>query len=1470
MPGLAYITIHFPKVQSRIVRIAVRQVEEMLETRISYTDVRVTLFNRVIFTDFLLEDQQGDTLVYSHKFKSSLKHFDRHEKTIYMQRIWLDGPLVRFHIDSTGTINLKFITDRFRKKDTSSSSAGGMKLVFNEIEMGNGRFTFSNENGRDRKEGINFSSIDLSRLSLFVSGLHIMNDTIGFTIEDLSFIERSGFHVRNWKSENLIHKTFAEIGNLSAQTDHSSVNSPRLRFDYMDFRSFASFIDSVRMSHSFKTSDISLVDLAFFAPGLKGFKDKILFEGSIEGKVSDLKGRNISLFFGGNTFMNGDFNLTGLPEVEETFIFIDVKNLVTTMADIESMDIPLKNAGFSIPENLYQLGLIKYQGNFTGFPGDFVAYGKLSTDLGDLTIDLLFKPDTANYIAYNGTLATSRFMLGRLMNMEQVAGNIGMSASISGNSLKGKRFNGMLEGVIGSIGLNGYQYTNIDLSGKFTEKMFDGSIDIEDPSIKMAFLGLLDFSGEKPEFDFTLNVPRARLFDLNIDKKDTASVLSLLLTANFIGNNLDNLDGDINLLNASLNRNKKEWQVYDFFLSAVNRPDTSTIRIRSDFLDAILSGSYEFADLPDAFRYTAEFYIPALGKKTYDPERLATNDFSYHITLKNTLPFFELFMPGYSVSEGSILEGRFSPVSHDFSFHCSIDRLVLKENYFNRLDIRSLLKDQAYSVLARSDQLILGKNFDLKDIRLLSSLESDSLAIDILWDDKAKLRNMGDFHSFAHFVPSAPGKLPGLRFQFMPSSFMIQDTLWALHPSQVLIDSSSVKVNQFILQNNNQILSVNGAVSNQPADTLWLNFTDLNLALVNLFTNNDKTVLGGIINGHAAFSELYKKPVFSSNLTVNQLAVNHELIGNTTLNSTWDSEYKAIRTRAFSERNEIKTLRLEGSYYPESQDIDFAVDLEKLRLNILRPFLSAVFNDINGMASGNLTLTGTVQDPSVNGLINLQKTSIEMNFLNTRYNFTHELKVQDNSLYFDNVTVMDMNGKSARLNGVILNNDFRDFSLDLTVDAKEFHFLNTTYLDNASFYGNAFGTGVIRISGVPSDLAIDISARTEKNTVIYIPLESGEELREASYVRFINTMPDATRDADNQEYQVNLSGIQMNFNLEITPDAEAQIIFDSKIGDIIRGRGFGSINMEINTFGKFRMFGEYELTDGDYLFTLQNIINKRLEIRPGSKIIWNGDPLDANIDLEAVYHLRTSLYELFMEDTYKRRIPVEAQLFLGNKLMNPSILFDISLPTSDEETRNLLRNAINTEEKLSKQFLSLLILNSFMPDPNLSPGTSSNILGNYTLGAESVGVTTSELLSNQLSRWLSQISNDFDVGFTYRPGDEISSNQLELAMSTQLLNDRVTINGNLDVGGQQSRTQTSNIVGDFNMEVKLTESGKIRVKAFNRANDKLIYEQAPYTQGIGLFYREEFNSFGELFRNYFKRLFRKKEQEPSVLPHQAG
>jgi hypothetical protein len=439
------------------------------------------------------------------------------------------------------------------------------------------------------------------------------------------------------------------------------------------------------------------------------------------------------------------------------------------------------------------------------------------------------------------------------------------------------------------------------------------------------------------------------------------------------------------------------------------------------------------------------------------------------------------------------------------------------------------------------------------------------------------------------------------------------------------------------------------------------------------------------------------------------------------------------------------------------------------------------------------------------------------------------------------MTLTDVNNHEAVLSGKIHHNYLKHFRFEVDMNAKGFQVLNTTGGDNALYYGTANASGYAHFSGPIDNMKMDISLTPEKGSVINIPLNASSELSKSEFITFIDRKKNPGEEILVSS-RVDLSGVRLNMNLDMNQDALINIIFDEKIGDVISGRGTGSLRLDINTAGNFNMYGTYTIEKGDYLFTLQNIINKKFIIDQGSRITWAGDPYEANVDLSAVVQVYTSsLYNILQDSTYKRRIPVDCRLFLTNKLMNPTISYEISVRGLDPTSESLLKTILNSEQEINRQMFGLLVFNQFVPQSGTSQATTRLDAG---AGA---GASASELLSNQVSNWLGQLTQGVNIGLNYRAKDTYSPEEIQVMFTKSLFKDRLTIDAG--VGYLPSQTEnTSGIVGDFNAEYKLTQDGRLRLKGFNRSNaDNIIsYSQSPYTQGFGVFYRQEFNTLSDL------------------------
>ncbi|MGB9747298.1 MAG: translocation/assembly module TamB domain-containing protein [Bacteroidales bacterium] len=1460
--------LQLESIQTFVVKEISHKLSVSLGAPITLDRVSIAFPNKIVIYNLCVHDQGNDTLLYAPAFTAKLGGINLWDKRISFARIQADSPYIRLASDSTRTLNLQYIIDALKgKKDTIGKK---LQLSFHTIRFSDAKFRLSLWNEENiEKKGIDFSDMELDSLNLLIVGMQSKGDSVSFLLREFSGVEKSGFRPLRLEGLLSFSKHFLHFKDIFINTPLSQIEAPYIFFDFDSLAQFRKgvFGQQVFMHIRIDKGNLHLKDLGYFVPSLGNIPHAVRCSGTVSGLLSDVRIKNLFVGYNRESVFAGNIDMTGLPDIRHTYINVKVNRFITSPEDVESLKLPWMKRKISLPETLHRLGKIQYQGKFTGFFDDFVTYGTLSTRLGTIRNDLIITHQGKNNLNFKGNVETGNFLLGELQEADKrTLGRIIFQFEVDGEE-RDNHVRASLNGSVPLLEFKNYAYTNIRLEGIFTHNAYDGSIYINDPNLAMDFLGRLDFSKETPEFDFTANIARANLYPLHLVKKDTALAVSCILTANFVGNKVNNLNGDIKLLNARFTRPGQSLLLYNMILSADRQGEKGTLMFHSDVLDASLEGAYDFGALGSSLNHIAAAFLPSLGVGGMEKAN-GRNNFSFRINVSNPAEVLSFFAPSLQMSENTSIEGKVNSSENLVTLQGTASHIAWKSFDFSKFSLLVQPANNTFTVLFRTDQFVFHNKIAFADVRGKLEMRNDSIYVSLQNPSTTRL-NKGLLSGVASLTKKTNGRIR-VRTSISPSSFEVDNEKWNIDPFSMVFDSSYFEVDGLRMYYDKEEIAASGTVSSSDSNRLVMNMKDLQARRLNLFTADKGFSFSGLINGNASMENLFSNGRFLGEFTIDSLGINGETLGNTRLQSLWNQQSKKIDLLIRSYRGNLLSLEGKGDFVPETKKIDIDLDLNKMRVNILKPYLSKVFSDLNGLVSGRLHLGGTTQSLELDGNLDVQKASFMVDYLQTRYSFTDKLAIEKNRILLNAITAYDENGNKALINGYIFGNRLKEWSINISIAARNLLCLNTTARDNSLFYGKAVATGNISISGVVPGLKMNITAKTEKGTQFNIPLNTTQEITEIPFIVFKgNTMK--TKEKVDVQPPVNpqLQGMELNFELTVTPDAEAQIIFDPKIGDVIKGRGNGNIKMEINTNGKFRMYGDYVIEEGDYLFTLQNVINKRFRVERGGTISWNGDPKDANLNIKAIYPVKTSLYELLVDATeqYKRRIPIECQIFLTDKLMNPTIRYDIYLPTVEDELRNKVKNAISTQEELSKQFLSLLILNSFMPSAERSAG-GMGLSSPTGLGSASVGVTGSELLSNQLSNWLSQLSRDVDIGVNYRPGDEITTQQVEVALSTQLLNDRITINGNLDVGGNEmvanNATNTSNIAGDFVVDIKLNESGTLKLKAFNRANNRILYDYAPYTQGIGISYSEEFNSFGELLKRYLRKLTGKKEEEVSL------
>lgn len=1467
VPSVIYLLLRSSEVQTFVAKRITGYISEELKSTISVGKVNFSFLNKLVLENILINDQNNDTLLYIPKVMAGIRQINLKKSIIRVGRVIVLKPVVAFETDSSGQLNLTWYLDKLQKK---IKTAGTKKSLFsiNQIDVSDARFSLRNKTGTETKIPVDFNNLKISGLNAIIENLIVENDSTSFDIYNLGFKESTGFVVKKMNGNLSINKQNIIIKDMNLYCDSSIINANHIGILADSTSGFKNFVKKVRLDILLEKSLLSSSDLKYFLPVLQNINESLWLSGKVTGTVSELKGRKIILSYKNNTKLDCNFDFSGLPDINNTFIYIDVNEFLSNSEAIEQIIMHGKGH-IKLPEFFPALGNISSSGSFTGFTTDFVAYGALTTSLGVVSADISFRPEKSHTYRVKGLVRGKSIDLGSLTDNPKLFGKLSMEANIDGDVSSLKKFAVNMASKVESIELNSYRYSNILMNGFFTEKKWDGTVQIDDENIRMDLKGLFDFSKKLPEFNFTMNLIKSNLYKLNIDRTDSTAALSMSLTANFKGNSIDNLDGEIKLLNSNFIKYDKQLKLGNFTIKTYIENNLPVINLQTDFFDANLKGRYSLTGLDKALKSTLASLMPVQFSFPKEPINLRSNSFTFYVKSGNTDELNQFFRTGIQIADSSFIKGSFFSDSI-ISVSGMTKMLAVSNNVFRDFSINASIIDSVLNADLKSSSFSFSGFSYLKNFNVTVSTEPDNFKFLVNWDNNAKILNKGKLFAVRMLTknPNPKGKSL-LRVNLDSTNVYIRNNLWKIYPSEIYIDSTSIKIGKLFIRNNENFYLVNGAVSQNPSDTLNLTFKGIDLDVLNYLyekSNNDPNKLPlnlkGNLNGNIAFTNVYKNFTFGSNLKVKDFSLLGSNYGEISLESVWNKDRKVADIRAVNNLDGIKMFDIGGFYDPDTKKIDLVCQAKKLPVGILNTLLKVFASGINGYASGLLNFTGEIKKPYLTGALMVDSATIQINYLKTKYTFNDSIRFDKSGIKFKNIKLLDEKGNSATINGSVYHKYLKEFTPDLVINTNNCMVLKTKPKDNQMYFGTAFATGVTSIKSDGSLLSIDISAKTGKNTSLSIPINYGMSVSDFSFINFHGINREAktnqvlTKITSNPQPQVRM---ELNFDLNITPDAEVQLIMDEKAGDVIKGHGRGNLNLSLDKKGEFKISGDYIIEDADYLFTLGNIFNKSFKVENG-KISFNGNVMDAEIDINAIYRTSASLYDIMPGVlNEEKRIPVECRLNLTGKLFKPTVGPDIFLPTADEETRAYLKSMINSEEEMSKQFAFLIVMNSFLPTSQVSTAK---------IGPSAANVTTMEMLSNQISNWLSQLSNDFDIGVVYRPGSAAlpNSQEVQVALSTQVLNDKVVINGNFDYGGIQSKIPGSSassasnaITGAFVVEYKINE--KIRFKVFNRSNDNFSFDNGiQYTQGVGLFYRQDFDKFKDLFKRPVKGEMKKEKK----------
>lgn len=1352
----------------------------------------------------------------------------------------------------------------------------------NELTINESSFRLNNSAMPVTNYGMDYGHLDITGLNIAATNLLYNLDTTMLTIKTARLKEKSGFVLNELNADFLLTDTEASLRNLFIKTP-GTVLRRDLVITYPSLDKLAQNPATLVLDLNIESSSVQVKDILTFAPMLRSLPafanpNQVWdLNGRVYGPLSamtfnDLRFRGLT-----NTTFFVSGTLKGLPDPKKFTADLDIQYLKTGRKDILSL-MPKGSAptAFTLPESISAIGKIKAGIN------DLVSDITISTSLGSAKL----KGSLTNYsnpklARYDYAINANRIDLGTIMKDRAMYGTLSANFKIKGSGFDPQTANAAASGVINSIGYNKYTYNNIRFDASMANGSYTANATVKDPNIDLSLVADGSFSGDFPSVRFTADIDSIKTQALHLTPQ--AVIYHGKIEGDLTSIDPDNLNGNLFITNSVLVTNGERTVLDSIQLFADNSNGKQLIRLQAPFMFAEIEGQYKLTQLGDIIQQSIDPYFSLTGKRNMD--RVDAHDFNINVRAFDN-PTLRAFMPELKRIDSINLSANFS-TQNGMNANVDAPAIVYGTNHVSGIKLNAVTKNNQIEYSTSFSNLKSG-TFAMHSTTLSGTISNNFINFSLgIKDNKEK-------HKYRVSGILSQPTPDNYTLQLKPDSLMLNYEPWSVNAgNSIQLLNGDIVANQFALNKGDQQLSINsvGAGTNRP---LSIDFRNFNIATLAAFVQTDSLLVSGLVNGNVLVKNFKTQPVFTSDLTITDLSIYQDTLGNVTaqVSNTAANVYNA-NVVLTGRGNDVKAS---GVYYvrpANKSSFDFNIDIAALQMKALEgPSLGAIRNG-SGALSGNISLKGTVDDPDLLGKINFDNTSFTLAALNSFYKINNEsLTIDNNGFAFDTFTILDSADNNLVVDGRINTTDFSNYAFDLKVNAENFQAINTTKKDNDIYYGKLVLTSALNIRGTNHQPVVDgsITVNDQTKFTVVMPQAQPGVVEREGIVRFVDmdAIPeDSLFMIPYDSLNVSrLVGFDVSTNITIDRNAEFNLIVDASNGDFINMQGEGLLNAGIDPSGKITLVGSYELDEGSYEISF-NFLRRKFEIQKGSRILWTGEPTNADINVSAVYIANTSPLDLIQNQLSgsevtlrtaqaRQRLPFEVWLTLKGELLKPAITFDIRLPEDRsyvvdrsiiEIVQNKLLQIRQEPGEINKQVFALLLLNRFV---NENPFANSN--GGLDPG-EFAKQSVSKLLTEQLNNLAGGVIAGVDINFDlttaadYTTGEKRSRTDLTVGLTKQLLGDRltVTVGSNFELEGptQTSGQNGSHIAGNVALDYKLSRDGRYIIRVYRKNEYEGVIEGYIVETGVSFIINVDYDHLKELLQRSKRK---KNTKTPTTTP----
>ena len=1344
------------------------------------------------------------------------------------------------------------------------------KVSVNRIDAENNMFVYKVGDGPEFKNKFDGQHLELAQLTFEATDFYFSPDLIKLSVRKMSAIDQNQFVINNLETDFSMDQYSITANKLKLKTPTSSLDGDFL----VEFTSLPNFTDSLQFSNlnlvmrnvSFRNPDVlyfnpELINQPFF----KNRPPITTMSGAVNGPLNKLTGKNLVIKTGKNTVVETDFRIFGLPDVQTaTYDFPNLK-IISGKNDIELM------AGDSIPENIALPENVNLQIAFKGMAKSFETTVIAGSSFGDAQLSATIDKNEN----FSGKVSTTNFDLGKLLKDTVMFGAVSLTAETTGKGLDKNTVAAKIKAEISQIYLYQYTYHNFNLDGNISGQEFEGKMNLNDENAVFDFDGLVSLNPDKEQIKFSLNVEAVDLQKLNFTKNDIR--IGFVAAADLKGGTAQKLNGSAAITNMIIAQGEKKYVLDSVLFASVNEPGKSELNFNSALVGVKYSGTISPVDISAELNNFINNYFSFGGDSQLKSNR-EPSDFNFEIQFHNHALLSEVLLPQLKEFEPGVIQGSFDSEKNDLKINAKMSKIVYGTTEIKDfvMEVNSNPTELNYKI---SSSVLSNTQIKLDNFLIDGKLAENKINTTISSVDEKKNKKL---------LISTKITKDGENFKLAldPADFYLMDKQWDVAADNYIeFGKQGFLIHHLFMNKTGTEVNV-ASVNDRFNDDLNIEIRNFKLEDISGIIEKDTGFVRGTVDGNALLKRVNQTYGLIADAKIANLFVSGVPVGNLTVkaeNPTME-KFNIDLNLSGTENN----LTTKGFYIAKGGDnsISLATDIRSLSLKTVEAFSMGNITEASGNLSGNFLVEGNTSSPEITGELVFKNAFITPAVLNNRLELKNEtFQLKKDGIYFDDFTILDASQNAAVINGAVNMNHFSDFAFALSVSTNDFLLFNTTSKDNKVFFGRMIIDSEIDVTGPMALPVVNATLKMKKgsNFTFAVPEDKLTTYKGEGVIEFENKQklhPILAREDNTQIQKTNLTGFDIYSVIEIDKEATLRLLMDPSSTDSLVVRGEAALSLTMDRSGKMSLTGAYNLNDGSYLVSLESLIKRTFDIADGSTIIWNGDPMDAKVDIDAIYSVRASPIDLMSDqmsgltetdrNAYKQRYLFLVTLKLKGDILHPEIGFEIQLRPED---KGILNGAVNQKlillnedaSALNKQVFALLVLGRFIQENPLQTDAG----GTSTF----VRATVGKLLSQQLNQWSSKVLPGVDLNFDiqsynqYETGQAEGRTQVDIGLKKQLFNERLSVQlgGTLEVEGVKAKQNSaSDIASDVVMEYKLTKDGRYRLKGFRQNQYESDIDGQYVETGVGISYIRDFDKWKDFFRrpkNKIEKLKKEKKNE---------